>query len=60
MKDLEEVKPKEPLDQDEPTVMDVPKLCLSSLTNSIPPNFCWKSPLDVGYIPTKCPDNFWR
>lgn len=34
--------------------------CISSFLSVIPPNFCYKKGGDAGYIPTKCPDGYFR
>lgn len=34
--------------------------CMKALSDNIPPSFCWKEGGDVGVIPTRCPDGFFR
>jgi hypothetical protein len=34
--------------------------CISSLSKSIPPNFCYKKGADFGVIPTGCPKGYFR
>lgn len=34
--------------------------CMKALSDNIPPSFCWKEGGDIGVIPTRCPDGFFR
>ena len=34
--------------------------CMSALTNSVPPAFCFKKGADAGVIPDGCPEGFFR
>ena len=36
------------------------QVCLKSLTENIPPDFCWKKGADFGIIPTGCPNGYFR
>jgi hypothetical protein len=35
-------------------------ICMSGLTEAMPPGFCWKKGADAGVIPTGCPKGFFR
>jgi len=39
---------------------DIRQICINSLTQTLPPAFCWKSGGDVGIIPTGCPPGYFR
>jgi hypothetical protein len=39
---------------------DLANICVTSLTESLSPPFCWKKGADVGVIPTGCPKGYFR
>lgn len=40
--------------------LEIPSMCMTSLSKAMPPGFCWKKGADAGIIPTDCPPGYFR